>query len=145
MSFLLDTNVVSEWVKPQPDPRVADWLVRADEESVFLSVITFGEIRQGIELLAPGRRRDQLSAWLQDELPSRFGGRILPLDREIAEAWGVVMARGRKAGASLSTMDAFIAATAAVHGLALVTRDVRDFAAVGIALVNPWEEPGELA
>ncbi|MGA2590777.1 MAG: type II toxin-antitoxin system VapC family toxin [Bryobacteraceae bacterium] len=139
MRFLLDTNVISEWVRPLPDPNVIAWLAEADEDRVFLSVTSFAEVRQGIELLPDGRRRDRLTLWLTEELPARFEGRILPIDRRIAEAWGVVTVRGRKAGVTLGSMDAFFAATAETHSLTLVTRNVKDFAALGIRLLDPWE------
>ncbi|MFI4988415.1 MAG: type II toxin-antitoxin system VapC family toxin [Alphaproteobacteria bacterium] len=138
MSFLLDTNVISEWVKPHPDPGVVAWLAEADEDRVFVSVVTLAEVRHGIELMAAGRRRDRLDAWLTDELPLRFEGRILAVDREIADAWGKVMARGRSAGRRMSAMDAFLAATAEVHDLTLVTHNISDFEISGQPIVNPW-------
>jgi toxin FitB len=138
VSFLLDTNVVSEWVKPQPDQNVVAWLADVDEDRVFLSVVTFAEIRRGVELLPVGRRRERLAAWLDDELPARFEGRILGIDRRVADVWGVTMARSQQRGAGLGSMDAFLAATAAAHRLALVTRNVRDFESAGIALLDPW-------
>lgn len=138
MSFLLDTNVVSEWVKPRPDPNVAAWLASADEDDVFMSVASFAEIRRGLELMPRGGRHDRLAAWLAHDLPTRFQGRILDIDRQIAEAWGTLMARGQQRGITLGTMDAFFAATAASHGLTLVTRNVKDFEQVGIPLFNPW-------
>ena len=138
MNYLLDTNVVSEWVKQRPDPGVAAWLAEADEDRVFISVITLAELRHGIERMAAGVRRDRLDTWLRDELPQRFEERVLPVDSAIADAWGSMMARGQAAGHSLSVMDAFIAATAEVHGLTLVTRDVSDFAVLGQPIVNPW-------
>jgi toxin FitB len=138
VSFLLDTNVVSEWVKPGPDPNVVAWLADVDEDRVFLSVVTFAEIGRGVELLPAGRRRERLAAWLADELPARFEGRVLDIDRRVAEAWGVAMARSQHRGAGLGSMDGFLAATAAAHRLTLVTRNVRDFEAAGIALLDPW-------
>ena len=138
MSFLLDTNVVSEWTKPRSEPNVAAWLAEADEDRVFLSVASFAEIRRGVELMPEGRRRDRVAAWLAEDLPVRFEGRILGIDRRIAEAWGIVMARGQGAGIVMGTMDAFFAATAEAHGLTLVTRNVRDFQTVGIQLLDPW-------
>src|SRR4029079_15212852 len=117
MSFLLDTNVISEWVKPAPNPHVTRWLDEVDEDQVFLSVASLAEIRRGIELMDPGRRHDRLTAWLAGELPARFAGRILEIDHRIAEAWGVVMARGHRAGVNLGSMDAFFAATAEVYRL----------------------------
>jgi len=138
VKFLLDTNVVAEWVKPQPDPSVVSWLDEIDEDRVFLSVASLAEIRRGIEAMAPGRRRDRLATWLADELPARFEDRVLDVDEPVAHGWGIVMVRSQKAGVSIGTMDAFFAATAQVHGLTLVTRDVGDFKAAGIELFDPW-------
>lgn len=139
MSFLLDTNVISEWVKPQPDPHVIAWLAETDEDRTFLSVVTFAEIRLGIELLPAGRRRQRLAAWLEDELTSRFEGRILPVDRRIAETWGILTVRESRSGATLGSMDAFLAATAEARRLTLVTRNTKDFATIGIPLLDPWQ------
>ena len=137
MSFLLDTNVISEWVKPRPDPNVVAWLAEVDEDRVFLSVASLAEIRHGIELLPPGQRRSRLEAWLEEALPARFEGRILDIDRRVAARWGVFMSRGKKAGRPLGTMDAFFAATAEVHGLTLVTCNTRDFQALEVTLLDP--------
>ncbi|MGH2559172.1 MAG: type II toxin-antitoxin system VapC family toxin [Thermomicrobiales bacterium] len=138
MSFLLDTNTVSEAVKPRPDPNVAAWINQLDEALTFVSVATLAEVRHGIELMVAGRRRRQLTTWLDEELPDRFGGRILEIDRRVADSWGVVMARAQRLGASISVMDCFFAATAEVHGLTLATRNVRHFAPLGIPIFNPW-------
>ena len=144
MSFLLDTNVISEWIRPLPDPAIVSWLSRVDEERVFLSVASLAEIRHGIELLAPGFRRRLLETWLAEDLPARFEGRILDIDPRVALLWGEVMTRGRRAGRPIGAMDAFFAATAEVHALTLVTRNTRDFEALGIGLLDParHEEPG---
>jgi toxin FitB len=142
VSFLLDTNVVSEWVRPQPDRNVISWLAEVDEDRVFISVISFAEIRRGVEMLAAGRRRERLATWLAEELPVRFEERILDIDRHVADTWGVVMARGQKIGLTLGSMDAFVAATAEAHGLILVTRNVKDFERLGISLLDPWQ-PGQ--
>ena len=141
MNFLVDTNVVAEWVKPQPEPRVVSWFAEIDEDRVFLSVATLAEIRRGVEAMPAGRRRDRLATWLADELLARFEGRILTIDQHVALWWGVVMARTQKAGLTMGTMDAFIAATAQVYSLTLVTRDVGDFRASGIELMDPWLPP----
>ena len=141
MSFLLDTNVVSEWVRPQPDRNVISWLAEVDEDRVFISVISFAEIRRGVEMLAAGRRHERLATWLAEELPVRFEERILDIDRQVADTWGVLMARGQKIGLTLGSMDAFVAATAEAHGLTLVTRNVKDFRRLGISLLDPWQ-PG---
>jgi predicted nucleic acid-binding protein len=140
VSFLLDTNVVSEWVRPRPHARVIDWLEAVDEDRVFLSVITIAELRHGVERLAAGSRRKRLDDWVRGELPRRFEGRVLPIDGAIAESWGTIVARSEAAGRPIGVMDAFIAATAEVHSLALVTRNARDFEPVLKTIVNPWAE-----
>jgi toxin FitB len=140
MNFLLDTNVVSEWVRRRPNPGVVSWLAEADEDHVFISVITLAELRYGIERMAAGRRRNRLDAWLKDELLLRFEGRVLPIDGHIADTWGRVVARREAVGRPISAMDAFIAATAEVHGLSLVTRNSADFESSVKATINPWSE-----
>lgn len=138
MSFLLDTNVVSEWGKQRPDPGVIAWLADVDEDRVFLSVVTLAELRHGIERLPAGNRRRRLDAWLRDELPLRFEGRLLSVDQAVGERWGEVVARREAAGRPIGVMDAFIAATANVHALALVTRNASDFESSVSEIVNPW-------
>jgi predicted nucleic acid-binding protein len=138
MSFLLDTNVVSEWTEPRPNSGVITWLEQADEDRVFLSVATLAELRHGIERLAAGARRKQLDEWLRDELPLRFETRILPVTTQIADEWGRVIARCETRGRPLGTMDGLIAATASVHGLTLVTRNTSDFESSLNSLLNPW-------
>lgn len=138
MSYLLDTNVVSEWVRPRPDAGVIAWLDEADEDRLFLSVITLAELRRGVERLEPGRRRTRLDDWLRDELTRRFDGRILPIDAAIAETWGRLVARSEATGRAIGAMDAFMAATAMAHDLTLVTRNVGDFKSAIRSLHNPW-------
>ena len=138
MSFLLDTNVVSEWVKPQPDSGVITWLAEVEEDTVFLSVVTLAELRRGVDRLPRGRRRDRLEVWLRDELPLRFTGRSLGIDEEVADAWGRLVARSEATGRAMAAMDGFIAATAEVHRLTLVTRNIADFRDVLPTIVNPW-------
>jgi toxin FitB len=138
MSFLLDTNVVSEWTKPQPNAGVITWLEEADEDRVFLSVATLAELRHGIERLAPGSRRKKLDSWLSEELPLRFESRILPVTTAVADEWGRVIARCEAGGRPLAAMDGLIAATATVHELTLVTRSTSDFETALKALLNPW-------
>jgi predicted nucleic acid-binding protein len=138
VSFLLDTNVVSEWVKPHPHPGVANWLAAIDEDRVFLCVVTLAELRHGIDRLEPGKRRDRLDAWVREELPLRFEKRVLPIDAPIADMWGRIVARSQAQGRTLHAMDAFLAATAEVHDLTLVTRNVSDFEVLGRTLLNPW-------
>ncbi len=130
---------MSEWVRPQPDRNVISWLAAVDEDRVFISVISFAEIRRGVEMLPAGRRRERLATWLAEELPVRFEERILDIDPQVAETWGVVMARGQKIGIKLGSMDAFVAATAEANGLTLATRNVKDFQRLGISLLDPWQ------
>ena len=137
MSFLLDTNAVSEWVKPRPDPGLIGWMEAADEDRVFISVISLAELSYGVERLPARKRRRRLEEWLRHELPLRFEGRILPIDNEVAEAWGKTVSRSEAAGRPIGAMDAFLAATAEVHRLTLVTRNVSDFPLLKTVL-NPW-------
>ena len=141
MTFLLDTNVVSEWKKPVPDPSVIAWLANVDEDRTFLSVITLAELRYGIDRLPDGKRRSLLDHWLTHDLPTRFESRILPVGPAIADAWGILIARRAALGRPISAMDAFMAATAQVHGLTLVARNVSDFEASVASIVNPWAGP----
>jgi len=138
MTFLLDTNVVSEWTRPRPDPGVVAWLADIDEDRVFLSVITLAELRSGIARLAAGRRREQLDEWLSHDLSARFEGRILAIDATVADQWGRITATAQATGLSIHAMDAFLAATADVHGLTLVTRDVSDFEGAATPVLCPW-------
>ena len=138
MRYLLDTNVISEWTKPRPDPAVVAWLDKADEETLYLSVLAFAEIRLGIELLPEGRKRARIRAWLDDELAARFDGRIIGIERAIAETWAEVVARGRARGATPPILNGFLTATALVHQMTLVTRNERDLAVLDVPIVNPW-------
>jgi toxin FitB len=138
MNFLLDTNVVSEWIKPRPNSGVVAWLAQVDEDRTFLSVITLTEIRYGIQSMAAGRRRNQLNAWLEDDLPERFAGRILAIDNAVADACGRIAARAEANGRRIEAMDGFLAATAEIHGLTLVTRNASHFEPAIKQILNPW-------
>jgi toxin FitB len=138
MSFLLDTNVVSEWVKPRPNAGLTEWLSHVEEDDVFLSVVTFAELRFGVERLAAGSRRKRLDEWLRIELPVRFEQRILLVDGAVADEWGRMVARGAGRGKPIGAMDALVASTAEVHGLTLVTRNARDFEGAVESVLNPW-------
>ena len=138
--FLLDTNVLSEFARTgKPDRHVDRWLKSAPEESLFASVLTFGEIRRGIELLPPGKRRTQLEYW-QDDLVATFESRLFPVTKTIADRWAVISAQAQRTGITLANIDGLIAATALSHDLTLVTRNVKDFIGIDVSLVNPWEE-----
>jgi len=138
LSFLLDTNVISESAKPRPDAGVLSWLATVNEDEVFLSVITLAELRHGVERMPAGARRSALDEWVTDALPARFANRLLQIDPATADQWGRTIARGQAAGRPLSAMDGFIAATAERHRLTLVTRNVSDFEVTGVRLLNPW-------
>jgi len=137
MNFLLDTNAVSEWAKPRPNPGLIGWMESADEDRIFISVVSLAELHYGVERMAAGSRRNRLEQWLQHELPLRFESRILPVDTNVAEAWGRTVSRSEAAGRPISAMDAFLAATAETHELTLVTRNVSDFPLLK-AVLNPW-------
>ena len=137
MSFLLDTNAVSEWIKPRPNPGLIGWMEAADEDRIFISVVSLAELHYGVERMAGGSRRSRLEQWLQHELPLRFESRILPVDINVAEAWGRTVSRSEAVGRPTSAMDAFLTATAETHQLTLVTRNVADFPLLK-AILNPW-------
>lgn len=139
MSYLLDTNVVSEWTKPRPNPGVIEWLSQVDEDEVFLSVVTFAELRHGIERLPSGRRRRQLDEWLRGELALRFEGRIVLIDGAVADEWGRLVARQEARGRPIAAMDGLVAAAAQVHALTLVTRNAADFQVSVKSVLNPWK------
>jgi predicted nucleic acid-binding protein len=136
--FLLDTNVVSELVKPRPDDHVLRWIEETDESILFLTVLTLGEIRKGMHRLRAGRRRGRLESWLQVDLPSRFQDRILPIDAAIADRWGRISAIATAKGKPVPVIDGLLAATAIHHNLTLVTRNSSDVSGTGVATLNPW-------
>jgi predicted nucleic acid-binding protein len=137
--FLVDTNVISEFIKPQPDSNVMKWLEAADPESLFVSVVTFGEIKLGIEDLPSSKRRTELEQWLEQGLPEWFESNLLPVTKAVADRWGRLTIEAKKKGISITMADGLIAATAAEHDLTVVTRNVKDFAGTGAAIINPWK------
>jgi len=139
VSFLLDTNALSEWVKPRPDPGLIRWMESVDEDRTFISVVSLAELRYGIERMAAGNRRRRLDEWLRLELLLRFEGRILMIDDVVADNWGKTVSQCEAAGRPMGVMDAFLAATAQVHHLTLVTRNVSDFPFLK-SVLNPWAE-----
>lgn len=136
--FLLDTNVLSEWLKLRPSPHVISWLKEVDEDRVFISAVTLAEVRYGIERLPASKRRNDLEQWLVNDMRLRFERRILPVDPDVADEWGRIVARAEAQGRSISSMDAFVAATAAVHELTVVTRNIRHFRFVVQNILDPW-------
>lgn len=137
--FLLDTNCISELVRPNPDPHVIDWMEAADEELLYLSVLTLGEIRKGLAGLAQGKRRTRLEAWLEVELRARFASRVVPIDAAIADRWGLIASEAKRKGKSLAVIDGLLAATALHHNLTVVSRNVSDFTNAQVQVLNPWE------
>jgi predicted nucleic acid-binding protein len=137
--FLVDTNVISEFVKPQPTPKVIHWLELTDPELLFASVVTLGEIRLGIENLPLGKRRIALEEWLEHGLPNWFESHLLPITKAIADRWARLTIAAKKKGIPVTTVDGLIAATALEHDLAVVTRNETDFTETGVTIVNPWE------
>jgi predicted nucleic acid-binding protein len=137
--FLLDTNCISELVRPTPEPRVLGWMEAADETMLYLSVLTMGEIRKGLAGLAQGKRRTLLETWLDVELQARFSGRIVPIDAAIAKRWGQLAADAKRAGRPLSIIDGLLAATALHHDLTVVSRNTSDFTNTHVQVLNPWE------
>jgi hypothetical protein len=137
--FLLDTNVVWELVKPIQDSVVIRWLGEQDERSLFLSVLTIGEIRKGIMRLPDGLHKSALENWLTSHLRLRFQGRILEVSEEIADRWGRLQAKGRELGRPLPVIDSLLMATALQHELVLVTRNTKDVSFLQIPCINPWE------
>ena len=141
LGFLLDTNVISELMKPRPNRRVAKWVDTTSEELLHLSVITIGEVRKGIDLLDEADpRRAGLQSWLDRDVRVRFAGRLLPFDDAVAERWGQLEALAKKRRLTLPTIDAQLAATGLHHGLTFVTRNTVDIAPTGVSVFNPWRD-----
>jgi predicted nucleic acid-binding protein len=133
--YLLDTCVISELMKSKPGANVVRWIGEQSEEALFLSALTIGEIEQGIALLTGSGRKERLMSWARSDLPARFDDRVLAVDTEVAASWGVFQGEHKK---SLPVVDGLIAATARVHNLTLVTRNVKDFERFDVPVLNPW-------
>jgi predicted nucleic acid-binding protein len=138
--YLLDTCVISELIKPEPEAKVASWLLMQREESLFLSVITIGEIQKGISKLSKeSRRKNELLSWLDSELLPRFHNRILGIDVHVARKWGEIQATAEKSGIKMPLIDSLIAAIGLVYGMTVVTRNTDDMIASKVGLYNPWQ------
>jgi predicted nucleic acid-binding protein len=138
MNYILDTNIISELVAKQPNQRVVEWIDSLDPNHVFLSVITIGELRKGVEKLAESPRKEVLRDWLITDLLNRFSGRILSLDIDVMLTWGALTGQLERIGRPLPAIDSLIAAQALQHASILATRNEQDFKDTGIALLNPW-------
>ena len=134
--WLVDTNVISELRRRDPDANVRAWFAQRPATELYLSVLTLGEIRKGVEALTDSGRRTVLNQWLERELPVFFADRLLPIDAGVAHQWGQLLA---EAGRSLPAIDSLLAATAMHHNLVLVTRNLKDVAGLPVKVLNPWE------
>ena len=139
MKYLLDTCLISELIRKEPNPAVISWLDEQDEQTLFLSVLNLGELQKGISKLTDGVKKDELQAWVTLDLAERFAGRILDIDLDTALCWGKLQGEAERAGEKLPVMDALIAATAAAHGLVVVTRNIKDMERCKARTMNPWE------
>ncbi|HSB04577.1 MAG TPA: type II toxin-antitoxin system VapC family toxin [Thermodesulfobacteriota bacterium] len=135
MSYLLDTNILSETVRRNPNKAVITWLDQLPGEALYVSVLTLGEIRKGIEMLADRKRREKLRLWLEHELPEWFEGRVLTVDLAVADRWGRLLA---EVGRPVPAIDSLLAATALHHELRLVTWNSDDFEYPGLEVINPF-------
>ena len=135
MSYLVDTNVISELTRQKPTAAVAAWFEEVADEALHLSVLTLGELRRGVEKLPSGKRKEKLRYWLEQELPAWFGTRLLPIDAAVADTWGRLQAGAER---MLPAVDSLLAATALHHHLRLVTRNTMDFDVAGLETINPW-------
>ncbi|MBX9948623.1 MAG: type II toxin-antitoxin system VapC family toxin [Candidatus Obscuribacterales bacterium] len=135
--YLIDTNCISELMRVSPDQRVVRWFSSVNEESLYLSVLTIGEIRKGIANIPSGKRREILSTWL-DSLKERFAGRIVPVNDLVAEHWGHLSADAKRKGTPVGVIDGLIAATAIEYDFTVVSRNIDDFSHVPVSVLNPW-------
>lgn len=140
MSFLLDTCVVSEFVKKNPRRQVVDWVDAQEESTLYLSVLTIGELEKGIAKLPASARKARLRTWVRRDLTARFAGRIIPIDVRVAARWGSISGESERRGSPLPVVDSLIATTALVHDLQVVSRNAEDFSCCGVVCINLWEE-----
>ena len=138
MRYLLDTSLISELVKNKPQRSVLDWVESCEEESLFLSVLTLGELQKGVIKLPQNKKREFLQSWIDNNLTERFRGRILAVDEEVAVLWGRIQGEAEKRGKPMPAIDSLIAATGLVHHLIVVTRHSSKIEQSGVSLFNPW-------
>jgi len=140
MSYILDTCVISEMVKPSPHRNVLEWMGQQNEDVLYLSVLTIGEIQKGISRLPDNLKKTNLQSWLDIDLKCRFENRLLPIDEEVSKIWGTIQAMAEKSGRKIPVIDSLIAATGLVHQMAVVTRNSSDMPSLpGLTIFNPWE------
>ncbi|MDQ6957936.1 MAG: type II toxin-antitoxin system VapC family toxin [Mariprofundaceae bacterium] len=136
MSYLIDTNVLSELVRPKPSPAVLVWFGNVPDDSLYISVLTIGEIRKGVESLTAAAHREKLRVWLEHTLPDWFQQRVLAIDEPVTERWGRLLAEVNR---PVPAIDSLLAATALHHDLRMVTRNVQDVTFPDLEVINPWE------
>ncbi|MGH9560084.1 MAG: type II toxin-antitoxin system VapC family toxin [Terracidiphilus sp.] len=136
--WLLDTNVLSELRRPKPQPKVMAFVAEQSLESLYVSAVTFAEIRFGIELIPDASRRSELSDWLTHKVRPMFAQRVLQISEDIMFKWRLLIEDGRKAGHTYSQPDLIIAAAGLHHGLTVVSRDTSDYLKAGVAVFDPW-------
>jgi toxin FitB len=139
MKFLLDTCVISEIIKSQPNEKVVTWMQENDEDSMYLSVLTFGEIEKGIEKAANLEKKKTLQTWVENVLKERFKHRILEIDMAVVTRWGKEQGKAELAGKPMPAIDGLIAVSGLVHNCTVVTRNVSDMQQCDVELLNPWE------
>ena len=137
--FLLDTNIISELIKPKPEAKLTEWVESADEDLLYLSVLTIGEIRKGIVTMEQGRRRIALQSWLETDLKPRFSGRVLAIDEATADRWGAITGDTAAQGITVPVVDGLLAATALQYNLTLVTRNTKNLTGTNVQAFNPWD------
>jgi toxin FitB len=138
MNYLLDTCLISELAKSEPDEKVVDWVLSENETSFYVSVLTFGELNKGIEKLPESKKKEELRIWIEDELKNRFQNRIIGIDMHVSILWGKIQCVAQKKGKPMPAIDSLIAATGIAHALTVVTRNVTDMEQSGVKLLNPW-------
>jgi len=138
MNYLLDTCLISELAKSEPDKNVVNWVLRENETNFYVSVLTFGEIHKDIEKLPASKKRKELQFWVENELKNRFQNRVIGIDMHISIVWGKIQCIAEKNGKPMPAVDALIAATGIVHNLTVVTRNVADMEQSTVKLLNPW-------
>lgn len=140
MKYLLDTCVISELIKPEPNSHVINWLNAQNEEDIYLSVLTIGEIQKGIAKLPESKKKQNLQNWLDNDLQQRFESRIIDINNEISLCWGKIQGEAEQKGNKMSVIDSLIASTGIVFDCTVVTRNVSDIEASDCKLYNPWEQ-----
>ena len=140
MNYLLDTCLISELAKSEPNKKVVDWVLSENETNFYVSVLTFGELHKGIEKLPESKKKKELRIWVENDLRNRFQNRIIGIDTRVSVTWGKIQSIAEKKGKPMPAIDSLIAATGIAHGMIVVTRNISDMKQSGVDLFNPWSE-----